>query len=234
MPGMIDAHVHVNTGGNDEAQRTLIALANAQIDLGAGFTSVLDMDSRGGYNTVDIRDEINSGRVQGPRMQVVGQSLNPRATNYYPDIRPGRFQEGHIEDKDINGPWAARAAVREAKLHGVDWVKMNTTQDFACTMHMWTPDAKLVNSPSLTFEEVQAIVDERTRSASKWRATLTAAKAWRAALMPASTRPIICSNSTRPASRLCSRISFVGSDARRPHRSGKSRIWPPRADGIRA
>jgi imidazolonepropionase-like amidohydrolase len=163
MPGMIDAHVHVNTGGDSEAQRTLIALANAQIDLAAGFTTVLDMDSRGGYNTVDIRDQINSGRVQGPRMQVVGQSLNPRATNYYPDIRPGRFQEGHIEDKDINGPWAARAAVREAKLHGVDWVKIYTTQDFAGTMHMWTPDAKLVNSPSLTFEEIQAIVDEAHR-----------------------------------------------------------------------
>src|SRR5260221_10306256 len=27
MPGMIDAHVHVNTGGDTEAQRTLIALA---------------------------------------------------------------------------------------------------------------------------------------------------------------------------------------------------------------
>ena len=163
MPGMIDAHVDVNTGGDSEAQRTLIALANAQIDLAAGFTMVLDMDSRGGYNTVDIRDEITSGRVQGPRMQVVGQSLNPRATNYYPDIRSGRFQEGFIEDKNVNGPWLARAAVREAKLHGVDWVKIYTTQDFAGTMHMWTPDANLVNSPSLTFEEVQAIVDEAHR-----------------------------------------------------------------------
>ena len=163
MPGMIDAHVHINTGGDTEAQRTLIALANAQIDLAAGFTTVLDMDSRGGYNTVDIRDAIASGRVQGPRMQVVGQSLNPRATNYYPDIRSGRFQEGFIEGKNINGPWLARAAVREAKLHGVDWVKIYTTQDFAGTMHMWTPDAKLVNSPSLTFEEVQAIVDEAHR-----------------------------------------------------------------------
>src|ERR1700676_494680 len=163
MPGMIDAHVHINTGGVTEAQRTLIALANAQIDLAAGFTMVLDMDSRGGYNTVDIRDEITSGRVQGPRMQVVGQSLNPRATNYYPDIRPGRFQEGFIEDKNVNGPWLARAAVREAKLHGVDWVKIYTTQDFAGTMHMWTPDANLVNSPSLTFEEVQAVVDEAHR-----------------------------------------------------------------------
>ena len=42
MPGMIDAHVHVNTGGVTEAQRTLIALANAQIDLAAGFTTVVE------------------------------------------------------------------------------------------------------------------------------------------------------------------------------------------------
>jgi imidazolonepropionase-like amidohydrolase len=44
----------------------------------------------------------------------------------------------------------ARAAVREAKLHGVDYIKIYTTQDFAGSMHMWTPSGKLVNSPSLT------------------------------------------------------------------------------------
>ena len=53
--------------------------------------------------------------------------------------------------------------MREAKLHGVDWVKIYTTQDFVGTTHMWTPEAKLVNSPSLTFEEVQAIVEEAHR-----------------------------------------------------------------------
>ncbi|MGH2400674.1 MAG: amidohydrolase family protein, partial [bacterium] len=83
MPGMIDTHVHVNTGGQTPAQRALIALENAHIDLEAGFTTVLDMDSRGGFNTVDLRDAINAGRVAGPRMQVVGQSLNPRAGTYY-------------------------------------------------------------------------------------------------------------------------------------------------------
>lgn len=163
MPGLIDAHVHVVTGGNTPTQRALIALANAQVDLQAGFTTVLDMDSRGGWNTVDLRDEINNGRVQGPRMQVVGQSLNPRATNYYTDPAEGRFYEGFTESKNINGPLLARAAVREAKLHGVDWIKIYTTQDFAGTMHMWKPDATLVNSPSLNFEEVQAIVDEAHR-----------------------------------------------------------------------
>jgi imidazolonepropionase-like amidohydrolase len=45
----------------------------------------------------------------------------------------------------------------------VDMVKIYTTQDFVGPVHMWKPDATLVNSPSLTFEEVQAIVDEAHR-----------------------------------------------------------------------
>jgi imidazolonepropionase-like amidohydrolase len=163
LPGMIDAHVHVNTGGASLAMRALTALANAQTDLAAGFTTVLDMDSRGGFYTVELRDAINSGLLQGPRMQVVGQSLNPRATNYYNDSQSVRFYEGFTENKNINGPWLARAAVREAKLHGVDYIKIYTTQDFAGTTHMWRPDGTLVNSPSLTLEEVEAIVDEAHR-----------------------------------------------------------------------
>src|SRR5215471_10042713 len=130
LPGMIDAHVHVNTGGETPAERALIALANAQIDLAAGFTTVADMDSRGGFNTVDLRNAINAGIVQGPRMQVVGQSLNQRASNFYRDDESIRFLEGFTENKNINSPWLARAAVREAKLHGVDWIKIYTTQDF--------------------------------------------------------------------------------------------------------
>jgi len=165
MPGMIDAHVHVNTGGNapNLAARGLRALANAQIDLDAGFTTVLDMDSRGSFYTVDLRDAINHGLVRGPRMQVVGQSLNPRATNYYPDNESVRTYDRFTENKNINGPWLARSAVREAKLHGVDYIKIYTTQDFAGTQHMWKPDATLVNSPSLTPEEIEAIVDESHR-----------------------------------------------------------------------
>jgi len=163
LPGMIDTHVHVNTGGNTPAQRALRGLANAQIDLEAGFTTVLDMDSRGGFYTVDLRDAINSGIVRGPRMQVVGQSINQRATTYYPDSLSGRFYGEFTENKNVNSPWLARAAVREAKLHGVDYIKIYTTQDFAGQVHMWKPDATLVDSPSLTLEEVEAIVDEAHR-----------------------------------------------------------------------
>src|SRR5205814_364850 len=119
--------------------RKFLALANAQVDLEAGFTTVLDMDSRGGFNTVDIRDAINSGMFLGPRMQVVGQSINQRATNYYADLQSLRYYEGFTENKNTNSPWLARAAVREAKLHGVDWIKIYTTQDFVGPVHMWRP-----------------------------------------------------------------------------------------------
>ena len=53
--------------------------------------------------------------------------------------------------------------MREAKLHGVDYIKIYTTQDFVGQMHMWKPDATLVNSPSLDFDEVSAITDEAHR-----------------------------------------------------------------------
>jgi imidazolonepropionase-like amidohydrolase len=161
---MIDAHVHLYPADNlPEATRTIVAVANAQTDLNAGFTTVLDMDTRGGYGTVDLRNAINHGLVRGPRMQVVGQSLNQRAASPYP-ASFNRFANGFTEDKNPNSPWLGRAAVREAKLHGVDWVKIYTTQDFVADEYdVWKPDGTLVNSPSLTEEEVMAIVDEAHR-----------------------------------------------------------------------
>ena len=164
LPGMIDAHVHLYPADDlSEATRTIVAVANAQTDLNAGFTTVLDMDSRGGFGTVDLRNAINRGLVMGPRMQVVGQSLNQRAATPYPALF-NRFIDRFTEDKNPNSPWLGRAAVREAKLHGVDWVKIYTTQDFVGDEYnVWKPDATLVNSPSLTEEEVMAIVDEAHR-----------------------------------------------------------------------
>jgi len=164
LPGMIDAHVHVYPADElSEATRTIVAIANAQADLAAGFTTVLDMDSRGGYGTVDLRNAINRGVVLGPRMQVVGQSLNQRAARPYVSLFE-RFQDRFTESKNPNSPWLARAAVREAKLHGVDWVKIYTTQDYVGDEYsVFKPDGTLVNSPSLTEEEVMAIVDEAHR-----------------------------------------------------------------------
>jgi imidazolonepropionase-like amidohydrolase len=169
LPGMIDAHVHLFPAGDNLSSeyRAMVGVANARTDLEAGFTTVLDMDSRGGWGTVDLRNAVNSGLIEGPRMQVVGQSLNQRAASPYPTMSP-RFFEGFTENKNVNSPWLGRAAVREAKLHGVDWVKIYTTQDFVGgELSEFRPDGTLVAIPSLTLEEVQAIVDEAHRMGLK-------------------------------------------------------------------
>jgi imidazolonepropionase-like amidohydrolase len=169
LPGMIDAHVHValNVPNESFEHHTFVMIQSAQRDLDAGFTTIVDMDSRGGFGTVELRNAINSGLVRGPRMQVAGQSLNPRASVQTPNTTTGLFS-GFTENKNINGPWLARAAVRELKLHGTDWAKIYTTQDFVGDeLREFRPDGSLVAIPSLTLEEVQAIVDESHRMGLK-------------------------------------------------------------------
>jgi imidazolonepropionase-like amidohydrolase len=165
LPGMIDTHIHLydQQNGQSVAARTAVAIGNAAKTLNAGFTTAVDLDSRGGYGTVDIRDAINKGVIPGPRLQVSGPALNQRAAAAYPSLQPP-LQEGLTEDKNLNSPWLARAAVREAKLHGVDWIKIFTTQDFVgAEYRVFKPDGTLVNIPSLTLEEVQAVVTEAHR-----------------------------------------------------------------------
>src|SRR5205807_1646744 len=80
LPGLIDAHTHVFGNGPDlEMQilrdswqyRTLTALANAQKDMMVGFTTLRDLKTLGAmYSDVDLRNAIDHGVVQGPRMQV--------------------------------------------------------------------------------------------------------------------------------------------------------------------
>ena len=69
LPGMIDVHVHVNVGGNEgaraPAERAYVALASAQTDLLAGFTTVADMDSRG-YSATGRRPAF-AARARAPR-----------------------------------------------------------------------------------------------------------------------------------------------------------------------
>lgn len=169
LPGMIDGHVHTNgpTPNESVEHQTMVMIQSAQRDLAAGFTTIVDMDSRGGFGTVELRNAINSGLVRGPRMQVAGQSLNPRGARPTANTVPG-FSSGFTEGKNINGPWLARGAVRELKLHGADWAKIYTTQDFVGDdLNEFRPDGSLVAIPSLTLEEVQAVVDEAHRMGLK-------------------------------------------------------------------
>jgi imidazolonepropionase-like amidohydrolase len=175
LPGLIDGHTHVfgfgldaiKPGGppfanaiNDTPEyRTLLALANAQKDLKAGFTTLRDLMSHGGgYADVDIKKAINRGYFQGPRMQVSTMGLVATGEGILgsPEVNLPRNYE------TVDSPWAARQAVREQIHYGADWIKFHSTADYE-----FEPDGELRSDPTFTKEEVMAIVDEAHRHGKK-------------------------------------------------------------------
>jgi imidazolonepropionase-like amidohydrolase len=175
LPGLIDGHTHVfgfgldgiKPGGapfanmiNDTREyRTLLALANAQKDLRAGFTTLRDLMSHGGgYADADIKKCINRGFFQGPRMQVSTMGLVATGEGILgsPEVSlPRNYQT-------VDGPWAARQAVREQIHYGADWIKFHSSAGYD-----FEPDGALKNDPTFTKEEVNAIVDEAHRHGKK-------------------------------------------------------------------
>jgi imidazolonepropionase-like amidohydrolase len=177
LPGLIDRHVHLMQEQQpNDARAALSGLNYALKDLNAGFTTLQDMGSPYTYATVELRDAINKGQVPGPRLQVAGPQLNPRAAGYYPAPsvvipfgQSGGPNAWQIAG-DVNSPWLARAAVRDHAHYGVDWIKVYETEDYEgggypdpAGSGAFTPDGKMINVPSLTLEENQAIVDESHR-----------------------------------------------------------------------
>jgi imidazolonepropionase-like amidohydrolase len=177
LPGLIDRHVHLMQEQQpNDARAALSGWHYALKDLNAGFTTLQDMGSPYTYATVELRDAINKGEVPGPRLQVAGPQLNPRAAGYYPApsvVMPFGQAAGPNAwqlSGDVNSPWLARAAVREHSHYGVDWIKVYETEDYEGGGYpdppgsgAFTPDGKMINVPSLTLEENQAIVDEAHR-----------------------------------------------------------------------
>ena len=163
LPGLIDGHTHIFGNGPDMDEqmlkeplqyRTLEALVNVQRDLYIGFTTLRDLKTLGGgYGDVDLRNAINKGLVQGPRLQVSGRGFATtggfRPKGYSRDIPlPSMLQT-------VDNPWEARKGVREQLMNGTDWIKFYAAYEFT-----FSPDGKIVNPPTFTFEEVQAFVDE--------------------------------------------------------------------------
>lgn len=172
MPGLIDRHVHCFSGGTNQANRALAGLKTCMADMvTGGFTTVQDMGAED-YSSVDVRDAINKGWVMGPRMQVAGPQTNPRAMGYYPapsEHEP--FGSGGIWQlqQNVNSPWLARSVVREHSHYGADWIKIYLTEDYEGSGYRgaFHPDGTMINVPSLTLEEVQAMVDEARRRGLK-------------------------------------------------------------------
>jgi len=180
LPGLIDRHVHLMQDQQpNEARSAFSGQHYALADLYAGFTTLQDMGSPFTYATVELRDAINKGVIAGPRLQVAGPQINPRAAAYYAapsEVTPFGMGPGAPVwqlSQHVNSPWEARAAVREHSHYGTDWIKIYETEDYEGGGYpeggsgAFTPDGKMINVPSLTLEENQAIVDEAHRRGLK-------------------------------------------------------------------
>ena len=114
------------------------------------------------YGTVDLRNAIDNGLVQGPRMQVAGPGIvaTNKASVAYPLLNAAPV--ANLGAQVANGPDAVREAVRQQAHYGVDWIKIYSTQEFH-----FEPNGTMVNTPTFTLEETQAIVNEAHRNGLK-------------------------------------------------------------------
>jgi imidazolonepropionase-like amidohydrolase len=168
LPGLIDTHTHIFLQGEDPAAggydvqllkfpasyRVARAVVSARRALEQGFTSIRDVETEGaGYGDVGIKQAINEGLIPGPRMWV--STLSISSTGGYP-------LEGYAPEitvpkgsQLIDGPVEARKAAREQLDKGADWIKVYMTH------RSWLDgQGALISQPTLTVEELKAIVDE--------------------------------------------------------------------------
>src|SRR2546429_203070 len=168
LPGLIDSHTHIFLQGEDPAEggydvqllkypiayRAARATVSVRRALEQGFTTIRDVETEGaGYGDVGIKQAINEGRIPGPRLVVSTRAIS--TTGGYP-------LEGYAPEIDvpkgaqlIDGPVEARKAAREQLDHGADWIKVYMTH------RSWIgKNGELVSQPTLTVEELKAVVDE--------------------------------------------------------------------------
>ncbi|MBG26961.1 MULTISPECIES: metal-dependent hydrolase family protein [Croceibacter] len=160
LPGLIDMHVHIEseTGANkylepfvlNEADVAYNAQEIAQRTLMAGFTTVRDLGGTG--VNVSLRNAINQGKVQGPRILTAEKALG--TTGGHADPTNGRNKEliGDPGPKEgvVNGVRDARKAVRQRYKNGADWIKITATGGVLSV-------AKSSKNPQFTDEEIAEI-----------------------------------------------------------------------------
>jgi len=168
LPGLIDSHTHIflwgerpDQGGYDAnilkagiALRAARATYAARRALEQGFTTLRDVETEGaGYGDVEIKQAIEEGTIPGPR--IFGSTRGISSTGGY-------NLEGYAPEltmpkgvQIIDGPIEARKAAREQLDHGSDWIKVYMTH------RSWVDkEGRLVSQPTLTVDELKAIVDE--------------------------------------------------------------------------
>jgi imidazolonepropionase-like amidohydrolase len=168
FPGLIDTHTHIFLQGEDPAQggydanilkqplayRAARATVSVRRALEQGFTTLRDVETEGaGYGDIGIKQAIEDGSIPGPRLRVVTRAIS--TTGGYPLEDYAPELEMPKGAQIIDGPVEARKAAREQLDHGADWIKVYMTHRSWMGKH-----GELVSQPTLTLEEIQAIVDE--------------------------------------------------------------------------
>jgi imidazolonepropionase-like amidohydrolase len=168
LPGLIDSHTHIFLQGEVPAEggydiqllkqplafRAARAAVSARRALEQGFTTIRDVETEGaGYGDVGIKQAIEGGYIPGPRMFVVTRAISTSGgyplEGYAPEIAVPKGVQ------IVDGPVEARKAAREQLDNGADWIKVYMTH------RSWLDaSGNLVSQPTLTLEEIKAIVDE--------------------------------------------------------------------------
>src|SRR5882757_9876798 len=159
LPGLIDVHTHL-TGdpsasgyqglGISVPREALTGAKNARLTVRAGFTTVRNVGATG-YTDVALRDAIDAGDVQGPRMMVSGPPLGITGGHCDNNLLP--FEYHYKAEGVADGPWAARAKVRESIKYGADLIKV-------CASGGVLSKGDQPGTPQYTLEELQAIAEE--------------------------------------------------------------------------
>jgi imidazolonepropionase-like amidohydrolase len=159
LPGLIDVHVHLTVNPSEGGANGLTVstpreaidgVANARKTLLAGFTTVRNVGASG-FTDVALRDAINTGEVEGPRMQVSGPPLGATGGHADENLLPWRY---HDTDEGVaDGPWALRAKVRQNIKYGADLIKMMASGGVLS-------HGDSVGGQQLSQEEMNAVVEE--------------------------------------------------------------------------
>lgn len=136
MPGLVDAHGHLpfpqNTTYFTQIEDTpveelvLTTVHNARLMLDQGFTGVIGAGSPRLRVELSVRNEINAGRLAGPRILASSPTLTATGgLNDTAQLHQGRSPAALV----IDGPIEARRAVRLCFREGVDVIKVNISGD---------------------------------------------------------------------------------------------------------
>ncbi|MFP4847046.1 amidohydrolase family protein [Winogradskyella sp. PE311] len=162
MPGLIDMHVHIEHETNpkkylqaytqNDADVAFGSVKYAEITLMSGFTTVRDLGGSG--VNVALRNAINTGKIDGPRIFTAEKALATTGGHADPTNGAKRALMGNPGPKEgvVNGIEDAKKAVRQRYKNGADLIKITATGGVLSV-------AKSGQNPQFTLDEIKAICE---------------------------------------------------------------------------